>query len=747
MPRENIENMSKEELVRELHKVQVAQGRLMADLDDTDPKRVMYELEIHQIELEMQNRDLQESQQHLEESRSRYADLYEFAPVGYCTLDPEGYIKEINLTGASLLEMPREKLIGKSFRALVPSASAFEFQAHMKRCVEEKGRVTSDLTFVFKRGGRRVLRMISEPVRHHSGVTVAYRMAMIDVTEEKRFEEELRLLSDLGAVFVSPLEYSQTLEVAAHVLVPNFADLLKVDLLNDDGRIERVLVLFADPHKQQTLAEPMKQFYPRPGWKTAQASVIESGKPMLLTEVPDIVRERMAHDDVHAGLLRAAGIRSMMVVPLTVQGRTFGAITFAAAESGRLYSPSNFQLARTIAGRVAQVIDNARLFAGRKKAISARDATLAVVSHDLGNSLNAIQLKAHLMLQSSDPQSHTDAAFLHRRTNEMARLIQDLLDVSSIEAGRLRVEKTRQAVRPILNEVLEGSGQLAAQKSLRLEGEFATRENLEIDCDPIRIRQVLTNLIGNAIKFTEPGGWIRVRVEARGNEVCFSVIDSGPGIPSAVLPHVFEFFTSASKIARGGTGLGLSIAKGIVEAHGGKIGVDSQTGMGSTFYFTLPLAPSELQKPSASAEECGQTEAATAPSSSENSGHQVILVVDDDDDSRDVIGTILEVEGYDVAKRANGAEALDYLLHAPAPPSCILLDLKMPVMDGWTFLRERKRNPDLESIPVVVLSGQPDADNEVIAAHATYLRKPVSVERLNEAMHQAMTSHLSHTKL
>src|SRR5262249_52040457 len=165
------------------------------------------------------------------------------------------------------------------------------------------------------------------------------------------------------------------------------------------------------------------------------------------------------------------------------------------------------------------------------KAISARDATLAVVSHDLGNSLNAIQLKAHLMLQSSEAQSRTDAAFLYRRTKEMARLIQDLLDVSSIEAGRLRVEKTRQPVLPILNEVLEALGEQAAQKSLRLEGEFATRESLAIDCDPIRLRQVLTNLIGNSIKFTEPGGWIRVRVEARADEICFSVTDSGTGIP------------------------------------------------------------------------------------------------------------------------------------------------------------------------------------------------------------------------
>lgn len=171
--------------------------------------------------------------------------------------------------------------------------------------------------------------------------------------------------------------------------------------------------------------------------------------------------------------------------------------------------------------------------------------------------------------------------------------------------------------------------------------------------------------------------------------------------------------------------------------------MNSQTGMGSRFYFTLPLAPSDSQKPSESAEERGQTQPGIAASSGENWLHQVILVVDDDDDSREVIGTILEVEGYDVAKRANGAEALEYLRHAPAPPSCVLLDLKMPVMDGWTFLRERNRDPDLESVPVVVFSGQPDVDKQVIAAHATYLRKPVSIESLNDAMHQAMTSQLS----
>src|SRR5207247_211240 len=235
MASENFEKMSRTALIRELKKAQDAQRRFVTDLDTLDPRRAMYELEIHQNELEMQNRELRESQQRLEDAQARYSDLYNFAPVGYCTLDPEGYIQEINLTASAMLETPRERLIGKSFRTVAARSNPLQFQAHMKRCREEKDRVTSDLRLVLKQGGARTLRMISEPVINHSGVRIAYRVALIDITEEKRFEDELQLLSNLAEVSNSPLEHAEPLDVAARVLVPAFADLLKVDLTNDEG--------------------------------------------------------------------------------------------------------------------------------------------------------------------------------------------------------------------------------------------------------------------------------------------------------------------------------------------------------------------------------------------------------------------------------------------------------------------------------------------------------------------------------
>jgi signal transduction histidine kinase/CheY-like chemotaxis protein len=557
---------------------------------------------------------------------------------------------------------------------------------------------------------------------------------LIDTTDQKQYENELQLLSNLGAVLVSTLDYAATVEAFARILVPELADLLKVDLLNDDGHIERFLVRFADPDKQQALAEKIKQFSPRPEWKTPQAQVIETGEPMLLTEIPDALRDRMAHDREHADLLRAAGIRSMMVVPLAVRGRTFGAMTFAAAESGRSYSASNFRLAETIAGRIATTIDNVRLFAERKKAIAARDAILAVVSHDLRNSINVIHLKTYLMLQSPSAQSRSDGAFIQRRADEMGRLIQDLLDISSIESGKLRLEKSRQFVAPMVKKVLETFEFEAAEKLLKLEAEVQA-ESLVVDCDPDRIQQVLMNLLGNAMKFTAAGGTIKVRVGRRQDDVCFSVTDSGQGIPQSDLNHVFDRFWRAVQGGQRGAGLGLSIVKGLVESHGGRIWAESSLGVGSTFFFTLPLAGSESEQPAMRPETglAGQAQAGGDCISHSNPWREVVLVVDDDADQRDALGKTLEKEGFEVITRRNGAEALDYLRHSK-PPFCVLLDITMPVMDGWEFLKERNRDPELNAIPVVVFSGDDAIKKRVLAEHARYLQKPISRTRLNEAM-------------
>ena len=222
--------------------------------------------------------------------------------------------------------------------------------------------------------------------------------------------------------------------------------------------------------------------------------------------------------------------------------------------------------------------------------VQSREDLLAVVSHDLRNPLSVILVSGTLALHAWPPgdANRRTIEAIRRSAMRMDRLIGDLLDASTIEAGRLSLETAVQPVDQIVRDAIEALEAPAAQKQVRLEA-IGSGE-LGVSCDRGRMLQVFANLIGNATKFTPEGGSITVRVEPRDQEVWFFVTDTGPGIPEDQLPRLFDRYWQAKRTARLGTGLGLTIAKGIIEAQGGRIGVESQLGVGSTFFFTLPRA-------------------------------------------------------------------------------------------------------------------------------------------------------------
>jgi signal transduction histidine kinase len=229
----------------------------------------------------------------------------------------------------------------------------------------------------------------------------------------------------------------------------------------------------------------------------------------------------------------------------------------------------------------------------RARSIRVRETFAATVSHDLKNPLGAISVSAESLSRAVPPdvadgraQKHAD--LVRRNVDRMTRLIASLLDASAIEAGQLSVEKRPHDAGAIIEEAVEVAQPLAAVKRQTLVPE--SDESVFAMCDQERVLQVLSNLIGNAIKFTEEGGTIIVRVERAGRSACFSVKDTGRGIEPANIRHVFERHWHAQRATGGGTGLGLFIAKGIVEAHEGKLWAESARGKGSTFYFTLPLS-------------------------------------------------------------------------------------------------------------------------------------------------------------
>lgn len=280
----------------------------------------------------------------------------------------------------------------------------------------------------------------------------------------------------------------------------------------------------------------------------------------------------------------------------------FGKVTRDATErraADEALRKSKFELETRVRERTHQLErTNEKLEAAYEEAqhaIRMREEILAVVSHDLRNPLAAIHMAAALLLLrlGGDPRSRKQVETIHRSASRMEHLLADLLDMASIQAGRLSLERQPEHADNVLGEVMEVHEPAAREKGLILQ-RSCDLGGVHLHCDRDRILQVLGNLIGNAIKLCQPGDSITVTCVPAGAEALFAVADSGPGIAEPDIPHLFEPYWSAKRHAKKGTGLGLYISKGIIEAHGGRLWAESMLGQGATFYFTLPTTTEEI---------------------------------------------------------------------------------------------------------------------------------------------------------
>jgi len=397
-------------------------------------------------------------------------------------------------------------------------------------------------------------------------------------------EDDQRFLSNLAEILASALDEHAMLSAVARLLVPRLGDICVADIVDDDGSVQRV---------DNTLD----------GWRLAPTPALRSGETMVLTDLTQSALTAIAPDPDGHDAIRAAGIRSLVLLPLIGRGRLLGVLTLGLTRPDRHFSKSDLPFLEDVAQRTALGTDNARLYQQARQASRARDDTLAAISHDLRNGLNTVLTAVGLLLRSLPPDDDTRRDRRHveaikRSAERMNRLIADLLDVASIESGRLFVEPRREPVQSMVAEAVAVCRDPARERTLRIEQHVA-EEYLEAVCDRDRVLQVLGALMSNAIKFTPDGGLVQVTAERFDDEVLFTVRDTGIGVSSRQLPHVFDRFWQATPKARLGSGLGLTIAKGIVEAMGGRIWVESrpnETGNGgTTFFFTLPLAASQSQ--------------------------------------------------------------------------------------------------------------------------------------------------------
>jgi PAS domain S-box-containing protein len=428
-----------------------------------------------------------------------------------------------------------------------------------------------------------------------------------DLTEAKQAEQERqrlvdqlsqageaqRFLAEASKSLSGSLDYGATLANVAQLAVPTLGDWCAVDVLQDQ-RLRRVSVAHVDPAKCALVQDLANRYPSEPDAPLGPARVVRTGKSEVARDITDSMLIGAARDSRHLSILRGLGLESYVSAPICIRGSVFGAITVVSSESGRRYSESDIPLLEEFALRVATAIENAHLYSETRAAVRTREDVLAMVSHDLRNPLNNIALSAEALsyaLLAAGEKDNTlikQTEMIRRAAGRMDHLIGDLLDMASIQANGLSVERRPVEFSAVLDEALEAHAREAKEKGVVLRHKLRD-EDLVLLCDRNRLMQVLSNLLGNAIKFCSSGSTVTVHAGRVGDEALISVEDTGLGIAASDLENIFDPYWTVGRKREEGTGLGLYITKAIVEAHGGKIWVKSEPGSGAAFFFTIPV--------------------------------------------------------------------------------------------------------------------------------------------------------------
>ena len=423
------------------------------------------------------------------------------------------------------------------------------------------------------------------------GENRVYSVVLRDITFRRRAEQNQRFLADAGEILASSLGAVDTIRSAARIPIPRLADAAIISVFHG-GAFHGVAVAHVDASRAQQLQTLRDEAPVNLRGSHPVAEVIRTGKALVIPD-SQTTEPRLAAMLREAGPIFSAGPpASAIVLPLVARDQLLGVMELYT--SRRKLDPDDLVLAEDTSRRAALAIDNARLHEQVTQGLRARDDMIGIVSHDLRNPVNAVKMLTGAILGTERstplPLDVIEYSTIIRQASEqMDSLIRDLLDVTRIEAGRLIIETAPTDVGELLADAFRTLNPVATAKSIHLQ--FSTESALPlVAADRERIRQALSNLIGNSVKFSPPQSRIDVRAKRRDGEVVVSVSDVGPGMNEEQLSHAFDRFWQSRRTDREGAGLGLTITRGIVEAHGGKIWAESTVGKGSTFHFTLPTA-------------------------------------------------------------------------------------------------------------------------------------------------------------
>jgi PAS domain S-box-containing protein len=675
----------------------------------------------------------------LQLSEQSYRHLADAMPQIVWTARPDGYTDYYNQRWLEYTGMTLEQTQGWGWQpALHPEdvehclrlwATAVETGKAYE--IEYRFRRASDGTYRWHLGR-------GVPMRGANGEIVKWFGTATDIDDRKRAEDSLRFIAEASEMLASSLDYETTLSNVAQLAVPRLADWCVVHIIEEDSNPQQLAAAHTDERKLELLRE-LNRRYPS-GLDTAHGyrRVAQTGQPELLPEITDELLADVARDDEHLKLLRQLGLKSTLCVPLTARERTLGAITFATAESGRVYDSSSLALAEDLAQRAASAVDNARLYQEAQRANHTKEEFLATLSHELRTPLTPIIGWVHMIRRGMLKAEDLDGilAVVESNSQALTRLINDLLDMSAILSGKMRIEKLPVPLNATVKEAVETVRTLAEKRDIKLEARFCENDYIIINGDRTRLVQIFWNILANAVKFSDDGSSVRATCEANEREACVVIEDEGLGITPEFMPYVFERFRQADSSktrTHGGLGIGLALVKSFVEAHGGSVTAESAgVGRGSRFTVRLPRLAVPME---------GETQSVKRVEAQALRNNINVLVVEDAPDTLEMLRQTLKVRGYIVTPCESAAEALSAAQDTSF--DLIISDIGMPEMDGYELIGRLRRLPHLRNVPAIALTGyaaEHDIDSALDAGFDAHIAKPVNPADLLAQMEELLKS-------
>ncbi|MEH1949643.1 MAG: ATP-binding protein [Nostoc sp.] len=710
------------------------------------------ELQITLEELKIASEELQATRIVIEKERQRYHELFHFAPDGYLVTDTFGTILEANRAATLHLNVLQRFLIGKpllTFIAQSDHQAFFNYLTQLQQldrggewevCLQPREKICFDVA----------LTVVT--VRNEKDKVVALRWLMRDISQRRRLElqrEQLfaneqaariaaqaaekrsNFLAEASRVLVSSLDYRTTLTSLARLAVPTLADWCIVDVIENNSPVFTNSVIAASEPAKEELIRELQQCYPiLVDADYGPPQVLRTGKPELVTNISESSLQRKSSNEEHFSLLRQLQVKSQIVVPLLVRERKLGTILFASAQPGRHYTTVDLEMAEELAQRAAFAIDNARLYRQAQEANRIKEEFLAIVSHELRTPLNSMLGWVQVIRTRKWDEATTSKALetIERNAKLQRKLIDDILDVSRIVQGLIRLNIRKVDLVPIIQAAIEVVYPTSEIKDIQVE--------FNLDCsvgqvmgDAERLQQVVWNLLSNAVKFTPSGGRVEVHLEQVNSNVQITVSDTGKGISADFLPYIFERFRQADSTTTrvdNGLGLGLAIVLHLVEMHSGTVSAFSEgEGRGAKFTVSLPLVepqPEQLIKESK----------VKVDNLSILNGLQ-ILVVDDNTDTRELIAFILEQSGGQVRAVSSVGEALEALERLK--PDVLVSDIGMPDEDGYSLIRkvraqEAEQGEKILAVALTAFAREEEHRLALQAGFQVHVSKPIEPEEL-----------------